>query len=421
MGKINIDMPKENNIVTVENLSESTEGCFLKTNKKGKLFRGPNWTAYNKSNLGSIPRRVEKNIIEDTKSQAKMAFTTSSERFRDIEQIIKNPGPGSYEVSRPLDYTRTTSSFHSTKGFGNGFVSNSDRFDTNQLYYGKYLPGPGEYTNDSKGTLAYKVMTSQFGKNLFCSQKTKSLLIKQSTPGPGYYNPMFSSTNNHFSDSKKSFFFSSDIKRFQKIDKKKYPGPGYYFLDLSESNQIKCLNKESHFFKTKSIEEEDLLAKLDIKTTQSKDDVKYKLVEKKGKIVNCIQNGTNYQFDNDKTLMPAKELFKIEANSIIKNQNLDQQPNANLLKIRSARIDNDKERGYDYIHKILKKEKKPDLFELSPARWEKKEEFKMPGPAYYRPKIPNAKLSFNRNNHQFIIPGGVGNNDDIYTHGNLLV
>lgn len=409
----NIDIPKESNIVTVENLSESAEGFFLKTNKKGKLFRGPNWTAYNKSNLGSIPRRVEKNIIEDTNVQAKMAFTTSSERFCDFAQKIKNPGPGSYEISKPFDSTRTTSSLHSTKGFGNGFVSSAERFDDNLLYYGKYLPGPGEYCNDSKGTLAYKVMTSPHGKNLFNTKKTKSLAVKHLTPGPGYYSPLLDPTNHYLSETEKSSFFECNINRFQKKDKKKYPGPGYYFWDLSNTNTIKNPAKNSYFFKSKSIEKEDPLTKLDIKTIQVRGDVRYKLVEKKGKIVNCVQSGMNNQYDEaEKRIMTTKELFRFKNKPMPKSKNKDL-PDVKPLEIRSANaIIDDKDKGYEYIHKILQKENKPDLFELSPPRWQQKEEFKVPGPAYYRPRIQNPKLSFNKNSNQFIIPCGIGNNED---------
>lgn len=34
----------------------------------------------------------------------------------------------------------------SRKGFGNGFISHLDRFKNNDLYYSKFMPGPGSYT-----------------------------------------------------------------------------------------------------------------------------------------------------------------------------------------------------------------------------------------------------------------------------------
>ena len=69
------------NIVTLDNLNELGEKFFRKTTHKGKLYKGPNWTAYNKENLGSIPRTVEKALVEDKKGMTKVGFSTQTERF----------------------------------------------------------------------------------------------------------------------------------------------------------------------------------------------------------------------------------------------------------------------------------------------------------------------------------------------------
>ena len=78
-----------------------------------------------------------------------------------------NPGPGSYNLCGDMDFTRTSSSFYSSKGLGNGFVSTSDRFDDSKLYYCKYAPGPGEYCPESNKTLEHEVACSILGKSLY--------------------------------------------------------------------------------------------------------------------------------------------------------------------------------------------------------------------------------------------------------------
>ena len=47
----NTELSMASNIVTLDNLNELGENFFLKTTHKGKLFKGSNWTAYNKENL----------------------------------------------------------------------------------------------------------------------------------------------------------------------------------------------------------------------------------------------------------------------------------------------------------------------------------------------------------------------------------
>ena len=71
----NTEFQMASNVVTLDNLNEVDEKFFRKTTHKGKLFKGPNWTAYNKENLGSIPRTVEKALVEDKKGMTKVGLT----------------------------------------------------------------------------------------------------------------------------------------------------------------------------------------------------------------------------------------------------------------------------------------------------------------------------------------------------------
>ena len=124
------------NIVTLDNIEDVGENFFRRTQPKGKLFKGPNWTAYTKESLGSIPREVEKALVADKRGVSRIGFSTQTERFftpKDKEGIT--PGVGAYNISGS---TLTGSSFYSSKGFGNGFASGTERFDESKLYYSKY-------------------------------------------------------------------------------------------------------------------------------------------------------------------------------------------------------------------------------------------------------------------------------------------
>ena len=157
----------DDNIASLENLNEIYKDLFRKTTtSKGKVFKGSNWTAYNKENLGSIPQKIEKALIKDKKNTSKIGFSSTSKRF--FQKKEKNPGPGSYNISKAM--THTSTSFHSNKEFGNSFISKSDRFNNSSLFYSKYTPGPGEYEKENIGSLAYNVSKSLRGKSLYNSK-----------------------------------------------------------------------------------------------------------------------------------------------------------------------------------------------------------------------------------------------------------
>ena len=417
------DITVNSNVVSLENLNDVNESVFQKTTKKGKLFKGPNWTAYNKENLGSIPRNIEKSLVEDKKSITKIGFSTQSERFFPKNQNMKNnPGPGSYNLCGDMDFTRTSSSFYSSKGLGNGFVSTSDRFDDSKLYYCKYAPGPGEYCPESNKTLEHEVATSILGKSLYNNKKTQSLKIKRDTPGPGYYNPIVNTFDNKYKGKMVlDSVFKSKVNRFKKGKNSNFPGPGKYFKD-EQYNDINDKNRaqsQSYFFRgplPKKYNEEKKLNQYDIKTKQEKDDAKFRLIDKKGKVINYYQQNSDYEFlqtiksgVTNPFAITKKDLFKLRNKTFMKDNPNSQKGSASLVVANGGL---ESEQGMEYIHKILSKPPKPNLFELYSPRWKKNElEFKVPGPAYYHPRIQQKVLSFNRNNVDFIWTPGVVNED----------
>ena len=395
----------DDNIVSLENLNEIYKDLFRKTTtttttSKGKVFKGSNWTAYNKENLGSIPQKIEKALIKDKKNTSKIGFSSTSKRF--FQKKEKNPGPGSYNISKAM--THTSTSFHSNKEFGNSFISKSDRFNNSSLFYSKYTPGPGEYEKENIGSLAYNVSKSLRGKSLYNSKKNQSMKKRLLTPGPGHYN-----IDNDFKWNKfyKSSVFVSKVPRFKKKEDNKIPDPGKYykdeyFVDIKDKYNNND-GKESFYFRKAKEKQVDLLKKYKIQTEQKPNDAKFKLQNKKCKIYN-IHNDLFNPFTLNK-----QDIFIYKTKTFTKEipKKEDNEEKNKYLMTSSGLSNNFIDNSMEYIHKILHKNKKPDIFKLNAPRWKKDDnEFKNPGPAYYHPKTQYKVLSFNRNNEDFIVSSG---------------
>ena len=403
----NTELSIASNIVTLDNLNELGENFFRKTTHKGKLFKGPNWTAYNKENLGSIPRTVEKALVEDKKSMTKVGFSTQTERFFPKSDSAKQcPGPGTYNISGDMDFTRTSTSFYSSKGFGNGFVSQTERFNDSNLFYSKYSPGPGDYQPQKRGSIVDDVNKMLLAKSLYNNKKTRSLKVKGQSPGPGHYNPIMDTFDLKWKINKykgEDAVFQSIVPRFKKKKGMDVPGPGKYFkdeyyIDYNDKNKPKTM---SYFFKNPSKRKVDLLQKYDIKTKQEKEDARFKLIAQKGnKIYNSVGN----------IGITAKDIYKIRNKGFLYGNTMGKEPTLYEQQLIMANGGISSEQGMEYIHRIIHRPEKPDIFQLYAPRWKKNElALKVPGPAYYHPKVQPKALSFNNadKTHFIVTPGAI--------------
>lgn len=398
----------DDNIVTLENLNEIDRDLFRKTTStKGKIYKGQNWTAYNKENLGTIPQKMEKALLKDKKNTSKIGFSSTSQRF--FQKNEKNPGPGSYNIRNNLSLTST--SFNSSKNNGNSFISKSDRFNNSSLFYSKFTPGPGEYEKEKFGTLAYNVSKSLRGKSLYQTKKNQSIKKRLLTPGPGHYNIDNDFKWNQFY---KSSVFVSKVPRFKKTEDNKIPDPGKYckdeyFVDIKDKNN-NYKDQVSYYFRKAKEKQVDLLKKYKIKTEQKPEDAKFKLQNKKGRIYNVNDNIFN------PFILNKQDIYKIKNKSFTKEiSKKDNNEDNDKYLMTSRGLSNNVIDSMEYIHKILHKTKKPDIFKLNAPRWKKNDkEFKNPGPAYYNPKTQYKVLSFNRNNEDFIVTPGFLNEKGDY-------
>ncbi len=94
-------------------LKDINDNLFHKT--KVKLFHGPNLTPHNKENLGSIPHQIEKTLVKDKKVMSKIGFSTTERFFP--KMISKKKHKVQDHISQDLDFTRTNTSFYSSKRF----------------------------------------------------------------------------------------------------------------------------------------------------------------------------------------------------------------------------------------------------------------------------------------------------------------
>ena len=402
----NTDIAMSSNIVTLDNLNEVKENFFRKTTYKGKLFKGPNWTAYNKENLGSIPRTVEKALVEDKKGMTKVGFSTQTERFfPKLDSAKQCPGPGTYNISGDMDFTRTSTSFYSSKGFGNGFVSQSERFNDSSLYYSKYAPGPGDYQPQKRGSISDDINKMLLAKSLYTNKKTRSLKVKGQSPGPGHYNPIMDTFDLKWKINKykgEDAVFQSVVPRFKKKKGVDVPGPGKYFkdeyyIDYNDKNKPKTM---SYFFKNPSKKKVDLLQKYDIKTKQEKEDAKFKLIAQKGNRIFNSVGGIG---------ITTKDIYKIRNKGFLYGTG-GKEPTLYDQQLIMANGGISSEQSMEYIHRIIHRPEKPDIFQLYAPRWKKNElALKVPGPAYYHPKTQPKALSFNNaDKSKFIVtPGAI--------------
>lgn len=212
---------------------------------KGRLHTKPNWTAYNRKNLSSIPSKIE-NIIIDVKTESiNKGFLSNTKRFfkRNEGEKFNYPGPGSYNNATK------DNKIYSSKGYGQ-FASGKQRFDEYSDYIKMYEPGPSDYILNHNNIKEKSNEVVKKGNN----PKTKNFCLKEDFigPGPGYYD-----TNKNVNNEQNltnNFFFKSTSSRFiykkEKNDKKKKIEeiiPNIQNITTSEFN----INSNKTFFKDK--------------------------------------------------------------------------------------------------------------------------------------------------------------------------
>ena len=435
--------------------STNSFNFFLRTGRPGHLFLQPNYTAFTKTNLGSIPSKLEKTLIKTDLNKPLTTYInnriTKLNNKNQIESLSKDEG----------DISKYSTSF-SSKGFGVGFVSKVNRFKDN---LSGYQPGPADYSPDKYMTLLSNVEKSPFGKSLFKKKTSASLMAytnenidtklkdhkKPNLKKKAMINITDDISNKGNSSNKKmgSYFFTSTSNRFNDnifSYKNLNPGPGKYFF-INDGIKIKDPENLSSEFVLPPKKQVNPINFFNL----NKNDKKafgFRLTNnKKGKI-NSLYNKpkfnteenlfnkyekVNSSLDNNSTIFTSNinnnNSSKIP--SIYFNENLSKFNNSlkteyisMISKNNNSKVIPESVKAKNEINKNTKKKlsrfKKRDHFSLSPPRWDEgyfhdnESHFQVPGPAYYAPPIQNTKKSFNLNNKDFFYTNSLPFKNDNY-------
>ncbi len=457
----NIELLQRNN--DDEGDKSNATKFFLRTGRPGHLFLKPNYSAFTKTNLGSIPSRLEKTLIKTETNKPMSTFInntlSSFKKKKNLKPVI----------TEEKDIRKYTTSF-SSKGFGVGFVSKVSRFGES---LSGYEPGPTDYYPDKNFTLLSKVEKSNFGKSFFKKKTSMSLtnfntnLSPQSTMRSSTTSKNKNNTEININDSLKnsdnqklSYYFNSTSDRFNGGifgPKNKNPGPGKYFFD-NNNILIKDPEKLSSEFILPQKKMVNPIKYYGLNKNEKKK-FKYLLSNKNrnGKI-KYFWKGLGFN-KNDEILLKSKKFnksnFSLENNStkltsVMTNNNMSNLPSLyfgdkknkiNCSKTEYISISPENSswvNGFEEstiknskiannIKKMLKFKKK-NYFSLSSPRWDQgyfhdnATHFQVPGPAYYAPKLQNTKKSFNLNNKDFIYTNSLPfKNDEYYTTSSVLI
>lgn len=356
--------PKNRN--PINNLVKSTG----KLKQNGKLYKIIDYSL-NKKSLGSIPGKTEKILLKDRMVNDR--FSDSNSIFSQIKD--NNPGVGSYNLN--FDWKLKNNSVKMEHSLEKRFPDSYN-----------FLPSVGDYDVD-KGKNIQKQRYNLRYNSLYNRPKVliNDNINNDSNDNLLTYNPK---NLNEIEKNKKNYNFSSYSGRdqyrgskiksfFDKIND--YPGPGQYFTNEnlpkkkifhynitnnSHSNNFE-IEKQLNGFSTE---------KRTILNDENFDKPNFIMKQNGNKRDNKVYNLEDiYKFKTEKKIIInekeelEKRLRENERKTTSKNLFFNIKQNRELNKIKTL-LGNDNGR--------------PDLFYLSPERWEnRKTAFKVPGPAYY--------------------------------------
>ena len=420
----------------------NTQDFFLRVGRPGRLFLQPNYTAFTKTNLGSIPSKIEKTLL---KTETNIPLTTSINSSLVSTESKFNSTTTNDSIKSYRDPKNYSKSF-SSKGYGNGFVSKVARFNK---YLKEYTPGPGDYSPDKIYTLENEIKKSIFGKSIFLDRENRSLsllnplgsreqkfftsqekenLIKKEKEKEKEKNDLNKEkdSNNDDNNKKGNYFFDSNSNRFSGglfSNNNKYPGPGKYFINLDYKIRNKDKNSPNFiypaqkminpikYYKLNSNDEKELGFHIKDKIKNAKVATFWRKMPHLGHTYDFgdtlkgekkLKNQKNILTDGNIVTMPDLQILKK-----LRNNKFYRTEQKNLPSISEEKSFNS-----NAVNKMLKSKRK-DLFELASPRWDQgyfhdnETHFQVPGPAYYEPRILTNKKSFNLNKKDFIYTNSV--------------
>jgi len=133
--------------------------------------------------FSSIPTKYETLL---TKNDVKKGFSSTAPRFA-YGSRNELPGPGAYFSDEQASFVMKSDSL-SKKGYGNGFVSRTERLNSDQVI--DFRPAPGQYDpsmprNPVRGPGTVAPTTAVFAPPTEARRVQMPGFVKKPTPGPG--------------------------------------------------------------------------------------------------------------------------------------------------------------------------------------------------------------------------------------------
>ena len=366
---------------------DSTNYNKIKSTKniydKSRIYRGSVHTGENKTNFGSIPRKDEIFLIKKNKYEDRFNSGNSNIYYTDTETF---PGAGTYNISNNFILNKYNSI---------SLSSNSIRFNSN---FDNQVPGVGNYNlstlNNNSHNYRYKSLFKESSsKNLIRNDSNSK---KNSDKNKENNVDFYKSVDLHdISLKKKKLNFNSYSGRDNYSGSNSFfdnkninPGPGSYFtknIDNDTSKSVKNIYNPKTFKKDSysilQSEAKKIIKEMNKNNDNEKEaEMNFKLLNGKNypnQKVYSVKEITDSYIDNNS----PKPLYYQKKKDISKNKLYTESD----IPYVSFKIN--EERELKYIKDFLGNENgKPDVFYLNSPRWkfyEKKYQFKVPGPAYY--------------------------------------
>lgn len=286
---------------------------------KEKIKRGPYWTAYNRENVSSIPTKNEYLLVKN-QGDVVRGFSSQTIRFKNEGSNI-TPGPGSY-MSKEIN-----NSFNS-KGLGNGFISQTERFDYSFIYQSGYVPGPSDYNN-----LPHYISNNQNDVFAILDKKMKSKNLRNNSNRS--FSTNYSNSNNNldqtnlsknsikYKDNKNKIIIptiSTDVKIDKHKSNKNDSNSKNYVLndEINEDNKNNLKIKGKTINKTKR--DLNSFLKKSIHNNADYDPAKCKISN--SKVMVDYSRSKQPRFFNNKIITNEKQylLKAVESNVILNNE-----------------------------------------------------------------------------------------------------
>ena len=364
--------------------------------KSGKIYRGPTINAYGKNSISTIPSSIETvlfkkpNFIDNNPN--KNLFTSQGDTLK--VSISQN----SISNRNNLSQSSSASSIHKKKTKKEIPL----RFDYSNIEYGKYYPGPADYSPPVMNNISER-NNFRYNSLFECGRENVAALYYTDNNvliGPGSYDVKLSQGANVYLSPYERF----KKKKLSETDRK--IGPGSYNANFDIGK--KDINKTSFFFKKENSITSTNPESMFINTEQSQSinnigpgtyDIesyfnRRKQQENSIEKANKVKNFNDIKKEIKRSLEKQRKPLSISTEPTKKTD--DKQYKNFMNMYNDAMTDNDP-KGVNQFNPVMNS--KVPRFGFNPIG--KKNH--MPGPCYYQPSLLKKNRNFNANiNHKWI-------------------